>query len=99
MIRLIKIIENIILGLVKLYVMAGSMLMVSLDDSVDKLSVLGSVLIICRCLLFVVVIDCVVNYILCFLLKNKFNVTFKSLLITSLSVTGCIFAFMLIVLW
>ena len=67
----IKIVENLILGCIKFYILALCMLSVGLDDYLIQPSLFEKILIIVFCFIIVILLDLIVNFIIYNLLIRK----------------------------
>ena len=94
----IKIVENLILGCIKFYILALCMLSVGLDDYLIQPSLFEKILIIVFCFIIVILLDLIVNFIIYKFINKKENVEkYKSLIYVSLIVTLFEFVFLLII--
>ena len=96
-INAIKIVENLILGLIKFYILTLCMLSVGLDDYLIQPSLFEKILIIGIGFSIVILLDLTVNFIIYKFINRKDNIEkYKSLIFVSLIVTLFEFVFLLI---
>ena len=97
-INAIKIIENLILGFIKFYILGLCMLSVGLDDYLIRPSLFEKILIIGIGFIIVILLDLIVNFIIYKFINRKDNVQkYKSFIYVSLIVTLFEFVFLLII--
>lgn len=86
-IRIIQIIENIVLGFVKFYIIMLSMLAANIDDYFIPPTLLEKVFMIGMGLGIAFLLDLIVNFFLYKILRKKEDITFKSLVSVSIIIT------------
>ena len=95
---IIQIIENILLGFAKYIVIFGSMLAAYLDDYLIRTSDIEKTLTVAMGLLIAIILDLIINFIICKLINRKNNcASYKQMISISLVVTIVIFIYLKIV--
>ena len=94
-IKIIEIIENIILGFIKFYIIAISMLAANIDDYLIPPTFIEKAFIIGIGLGISLLLDIIVNYVIYKILRKRENIAFKNLLKISIIITLINFTFIL----